>query len=273
MGNAITASAGFILASHDHLKGHINGWLFLATLVGLSCIIASGCIFNNYIDRHADKKMARTKNRPLAKGDISLQRAIIFASLLGFIGIVVLSLYTNLLTTLVAAFGFFVYVVLYSKWKYRSVYATELGSIAGAIPPVVGYFAVKNYLDSGAVILFMIVVLWQMPHFYAIAMYRFKEYAAASIPVLPVKKGMHTTKLHMLLYVIAFTLAAPMLTLFGYAGYAYLIVAAFLGLTWLWLCIRGFKTDNNELWARQMFRYSLVVITVLCIALSIEPLA
>lgn len=265
-GNAITAAGGFILAS----KAQIDPWLFLATLMGLSLLIASACVFNNYIDRNIDKMMERTKNRALARGLISLQKAITFAIFLGLFGILLLMLYTNLLTTIIALTGFFIYVVLYSLSKHRSSYATAIGSISGGIPPVVGYCAVANRFDMGAFLLFMIVALWQMPHFFAIAMYRIDDYVAASIPVLPVKKGIYVTKVHMLLYIIAFLIPVCMLTIWGYAGYAYLIVVGLLGLSWLLLCIKGFKNTNDRLFGRQMFRFSLVVIMMLCIMISIS---
>ncbi len=166
--------------------------------------------------------------------------------------------------------GFFFYVVMYSFWKYRSTYGTLVGSIAGALPPVIGYCAVSNQFDMGAFLLFAIMVLWQMPHFYAIAMFRLKDYAAASIPVLPVKKGMHVTKVHMLFYTIAFIPVSLSLILFGYTGYMYLAVISFVGLAWLYLCIKGFKVDNDVRWARSMFRFSLVVIMLFSLMLGIN---
>ena len=140
--------------------------------------MASACVFNNYIDRQVDKKMERTKNRALVTGLISGRNAILFATLLGLIGNLILFLYTNLLTVFVAGLGFFVYVVLYSLWKCRTIYGTAIGSIAGAVPPVVGYCAVSNHFDAGALILFAMMVLWQMPHFFAIALLHFDDYAA-----------------------------------------------------------------------------------------------
>jgi len=256
MGNLITTVSGFALAS----KGHIDGWLLLATLIGLSGVIASACVFNNYIDRHTDQKMARTKHRALVKGLISGRSALFFATLLGLLGTLILVLSTNWLAVSVAAIGFFIYVVLYSFWKCRTSYATAVGSIAGAIPPVVGYCAVSCRFDMGAALLFIILVLWQMPHFFSIAMYRLSDYSAASIPVLPVKKGTSVTKIHMLLYIIAFMIATWMLIAFGYTGYAYLVTAIVLGVAWLFLCIQGFKTSDDRLWARKMFRLSLLII-------------
>lgn len=263
MGNAITAVSGFILAS----KGHFHLGLFLAALIGLSLIIASGCAFNNYIDRKADQKMPRTKNRPLAKGAISVKSANLFAIALGLVGVFFLSVFVNILTTIIALVGFSVYVIFYSFLKYRTTHATLIGSIAGAVPPVVGYTAVTNHLDAASLILFAIIVLWQMPHFFAIAIYRLEDYASASIPVLPVKKGIPATKIQMLLYTIAFTIVSSLLALSGYVGNAYLIASLSLGAIWTYLCIKGLKTNNDKLWARKMFIFSLIVVTGLSVVI------
>ena len=266
LGNLITVAAGFLPAS----KGVIDLRLFFETLIGMGCVIASACVFNNYIDRVVDKKMERTKNRRLAKGIVTPRNAILFAIFLGILGNAILFAYTNLLTVLITDIGFFVYVVLYSLWKCRTIYGTAIGSIAGGVPPVVGYCAVSNQFDIGAATLFAIMVLWQMPHFFSIAMFRLKDYSAASIPVLPVKRGASSTKVRMMLYIVGFIIAAIMLTALGYTGYVYLGVAALLGIAWLALCIKGFKSDNDNLWARQMFRLSLVVITALSIMISVD---
>jgi protoheme IX farnesyltransferase len=268
LGNLVTVAAGFLLAS----KGEFHFWLFFATLIGLAFIIASACVFNNFIDRPIDKKMERTKNRPLVTGLISGQNAIIFAIFLGIIGNLVLFFFTNLLTVTVASIGFFVYVFCYSLWKCRTIYGTAIGSIAGAVPPVVGYCAVSNHFDLGAVILFTIMILWQMPHFFSIAMWHFDDYAAADIPVLPVKKGMLRTKIHMVLYIVGFILATTLLTLFDYTGNLYLIATMAVGLAWLGLCLKGFKSDNDQLWGRHMFRLSLLMIATLCFLIPFDSL-
>lgn len=242
LGNIITMVAGYTLAS----RGKVNPWIFFITLVGLSLIIASACVFNNYIDRDFDKKMTRTKNRALALGLISGKNAILFACGLGFLGAFLLIFFVNLLTTAIALFGFFVYVILYSFSKYRSIHGTLIGSVAGAIPPVVGYCAACNHFDLAAFILFTMVALWQMPHFFAIAIYRLDEYAAAAIPVLPVKKGIRTTKIHMIFYIIAFISVCLLLTVFEYTGYIYLLVAVSFGLFWLGLCLKGFRCFEDR---------------------------
>lgn len=266
LGNLITVAAGFLLAS----KGIINFSLFFATLIGLALIMASACVFNNFIDRQTDQKMSRTKNRALAAGLISERNAIFFAAFLGLIGILTLLTYTNLLTAFVAGIGFFVYVVLYSLWKSRTIYGTAIGSIAGAVPPVVGYCAASDQFDMGAFILFTMMVLWQMPHFFAIATYHFDDYAAAGIPVLPVIKGMFQTKIHMVLYILGFIFAAIMLTFFNYTGYLYLFVSTSIGLAWLCLCLSGFKSRDDQVWGCQMFRLSLLLIASICLVIPFD---
>ncbi|MBS0621399.1 MAG: protoheme IX farnesyltransferase [Verrucomicrobia bacterium] len=266
LGNLITVAAGFLLAS----TAGIDVGLFFATLMGLAFIIASACVFNNFIDREVDKKMERTKKRPLAAGLISGNRAIVFAIFLGIIGNALLLLFTNLLALLVADIGFFIYVLLYSLWKCRTIYGTAIGSIAGATPPVVGYCAVSGRFDLGAILLFAILVLWQMPHFFSIATYRLADYSSAAIPVLPVQKGMKRTKVHMVLYIAAFMVATLMLTLFHYTGYIYLAVTLCLGLAWLLLCLKGFQSTNDTVWGRKMFILSLVIITALCVVIPFD---
>lgn len=265
LGNAITILGGFFLAS----RGVINFWLLVETVLGLSLIIASSCVFNNAIDRKADSKMERTKHRPLVMGNISMFKASLFAIALGILGVWILS-YTNYLALSIALFGFFVYVLLYSFSKYVSVYGTLIGSLAGAVPPVVGYCAVSNKLDGGAWILFALLTIWQMPHFYAIAIFRQSDYAKASIPVLPIVKGLRKTKVHMLVYTIVFLFVSPLLTVFGYAGYWYFALSVVLSLWWLKLSISGFQVKDNIQWARKMFSVSLILITILSIAMMVD---
>lgn len=266
LGNLVTVAAGFLLAS----RGSFDVWLFLTTLLGIALIMASACILNNYIDRPLDRKMRRTKERALVTGIISGRNAIALAAFLGILGNLTLIAYTNVLTVCVANFGFFVYVVLYSMWKSRTVYATAIGSVAGAVPPIVGYCAVSNRLDSAALILFAMLVLWQMPHFFSIAMYHFDDYVRADIPALPVRRGALRTKVHMALYITAFLFTSPLLTYFHHTGYVYLGVTVGLSLIWLGLCLTGFSRTNDHLWARSMFRCSLVLIAAICVAIPIN---
>lgn len=266
MGNLVTFAAGFLLAS----KGQWDLLLFILTFLGLALIMASACVFNNYIDRDLDQKMERTKNRAIAAKTISAKNALLFGAILGVLGFLALYLFTNPLTVLIAAIGFFVYVVLYSMWKSHTVYGTAIGSIAGAVPPIVGYCAVSNAFDLGAVIFFSMMVLWQMPHFFAIAIMHYEDYAAAKIPVLPIEKGMLRTKIHMTAYIAAFIAVSALLTVYGYTGYAYLVIATLLGIVWLFMSIQGFYTANDKLWGQQMFRWSLCLITIICFVIPMD---
>lgn len=270
-GNIITVIAGFALGS----GGHINVLLLLAAIAGIMLVMASGCVFNNYIDRDIDALMPRTKGRALVVGRISGRAALTFGTVLGILGFSVLILHTNVLTTEVAAFGFFFYVFMYSMWaKRRSIFGALVGSVSGAVPPVVGYAAASDRLDVAAVLLFCILVVWQMPHFFAIAIRRAEEYRGAGIPVMPVRKGVRATKIQMLLYIIEFIVIAPLLTILGYLGYPYFIVAVVLGLAWLALCIKGLRinetdTAANAAWARKMFFFSLFVMVTLFITITL----
>ncbi len=266
-GNLISVVGGFLLAS----KGSIDYPLFLATLVGVSLVVASGCVFNNYIDRDIDKKMERTKNRVLVKGLIAPSVTLVYATALGIVGFALLYIAANPLAMWLAVMGFVVYVGVYSLYmKRHSVYGTLIGSLSGAAPPVIGYCAVINEFDAGALILLAIFSLWQMPHSYAIAIFRFKDYQAANIPVLPVVKGISVAKNHITVYILAFMIATLMLTLVGYAGYKYLIVAAAVSVWWLGMALRGYKTENDSVWARKLFVFSIVAITSLSVMMSID---
>lgn len=256
--------AGFFFASHwniDFIK-------LIVMLSGLALVIGSGCVFNNYMDRRIDKKMKRTKNRALVTGAISGKNALMFGSILLFIGVSVL-LMINLLTAFVAVAGHFFYVIVYGFWKRRSVHGTLVGSISGAIPPVVGYCAVVNRIDLGALLLFIILVFWQMPHFYSIAVYRKDEYKNAAIPILSVVSGIKNTKLQILFYVVGFGIASLLLSVMGYKGWLYGVVMIIISIYWFVIGVKGFSAENSNKWGQQMFGLSLIVLLVWSIFISI----
>ncbi|WP_139312418.1 heme o synthase [Chromohalobacter japonicus] len=266
-GNLISVAGGFFLAS----QGSVDGVLFLATVIGIALVIASGCVFNNYIDRDIDRLMERTQGRVTVQGLISPGITLAYGSVLGIAGFLILALGTNALATLCALLGFVVYVGLYSLYlKRHSVYGTLVGSLSGAMPPVVGYCAVSGHFDLGALTLLLIFCLWQMPHSYAIAIFRYQDYRAASIPVLPVTRGVRAAKHHIFWYILAFLGATLMLTLGGYAGYGYFAVAAAMGLYWLVMALRGYRTGDDRVWAKKVFIFSIFTITALSIMMSID---
>ncbi|HEX5796971.1 MAG TPA: heme o synthase [Candidatus Saccharimonadales bacterium] len=267
-GNLMTAAAGFFLGS----MGNIDFGRLLAALGGISLLIASACVFNNYIDRRIDKLMKRTKKRALAAGQVSVRSAMVYAVFLGLSGFILLALFTNLLTVALGLIAMFFYVVVYGYVKRRSEHGTLVGTIPGALPPVAGYTAVTNEIDMAASLLFLALVCWQMPHFYAISIFRMKEYETAKIPVLPLKKGVSETKKQMLAYMLAFGVIATLFAAYGFAGYIYLIAIIFVSLRWLQIMFRGFEATDDAIWARSVFGFSLMVLTVFSAALSLDSL-
>lgn len=264
-GNAVTLCGGYFLGAQNH--PHL--WVFLTTLVGMSLVIASGCVLNNLIDRDIDCLMERTKERVLVKGLISAPIAGVYASILAVLGLLLLYFFANPLTAFIALFGLFFYVVVYSLYLKRSRFGTEVGAVAGAMPPVVGFCAATNTFNLGALSLFLILFFWQMPHSYSIAIYRLRDYAVADIPVLPLRKNIKATKLSMFIYVLIFMLMTMLPCLLGYTGKVYLLIALCLGLVWLLLAGRGFLVKDDRRWARRMFGLSILNIMLLSISLSL----
>ncbi len=260
LGNELSVLAGFFLAS----KGVVNLPLLCLIFIGSFLVMASGCVFNNILDQSIDKKMERTKKRVLVTGLISGRAAALYATVLGIFGFLILTIFTNPLTVAIGFLGIISYVILYGIAKRRSVHGTLIGAFSGAIPPVAGYTAVSGRLDGGALLLFLILLLWQMPHFYAIAVYRLKDYVTAGIPVLPSRKGIQTAKIHIVLYIGAFLLAALSFGALGYTGKGYLYTMSLLGILWLGFGVQGFRVEDARRWSRKMFFLSLVVLLGFC---------
>lgn len=255
-GNVLSTVAGFLLAS----KLSIDLVLFFSTILGTALVIASSCVINNYTDREIDKKMKRTKNRALAKGTISRNNAFLFAGMLGVLGFGILILFTNQLVVFAGAIAMISYTVFYGIAKRKGPIGTLVGTVPGAMPLVAGYLAVTNNIDLGAVLLFFIMVFWQLPHFWAIGIFRLSDYKEAGIPILPVVKGVAATKTQMLLCMVLFVICASLLSYFGYAGKTFFIVMLILGGRWIFMGIKGLKTTDEIKWARKVFFFSIVIL-------------
>ncbi len=267
-GNLLMAIAGFFLASHRPVK-----WaLFVETMVGLALVIASACVFNNYLDRGLDSRMSRTKKRALVAGQIQATAALVYGSVLGIVGFSILIVFTNWLVVWLNAAAVIFYVVIYGVAKRRTEWGTLVGALPGAAPPLIGYCALSNQLDGTALILFLIMVFWQMPHFFAIAIRRADEYQAAGLPVLPVKKGARPAKIQSIVYLVGFLGAVTALRLYHGAGNAFLTVIGALGLWWLVLGLKGFGIKDDKLWAKRMFMFSLWVLLSMSVMLSLNNL-
>lgn len=260
-GNAVHVLAGGLLAS---VMG-VDWRALLGVLVGTSFVIASACVVNNYIDRDIDAKMKRTKRRPSVTGVVSPRSAGLFASVLAVIGIYVLFIFTNPIVVVIGAVAYLLYVVAYGVAKRRTVHSTLVGAIPGALPAMAGYVAIEGTLTLASVLVFLLVFLWQMPHFYAISVFRKHEYKAANIPVLGVIRPIGVVKRYVLAYMIAYLACIGLLIGFDVvgppAGVLLLAGAAY----WLGTHMRMRKA-KDERWARSIFGVSLLLTLVLLCA-------
>lgn len=266
LGNLISVAGGLFLGS----RGQLSGQTFYASLIGIALVIGGGCALNNFIDRDIDALMLRTRNRPLVQGRIPAVHALILGLLLAISGLSLLALFTNMLTALVTLAGLLDYVVLYSLWLKRSPYGTWVGSLSGAVPPLAGYCAANGQLDTAGLILFAIYFFWQFPHAYAIAILHLQDYERASIPVLPLVRGIARVKRDMPAYVTVFTLCALLLSFTRNTGMSYLAVMLFLGSAWIRSTWRDRKCADDRLWARKSFGYSIVMVMAMSLMMSVD---
>ncbi|WP_409305296.1 heme o synthase [Peribacillus sp. SCS-155] len=268
--NMITTFTGLWLALHFsgmHFLTNLD--LVFYVLAGSGLIIAGSCSINNYYDRDIDHLMERTKSRPTVTGKASPSKVLALGLALIAIGLVFLAL-ANFMTAFIGFLGVFAYVVLYTMiTKRRYVSNTIVGSISGAVPPLIGWAAVDPNLDIIAWMLFLIMFIWQPPHFYSLAMKRCEEYRAANIPMLPVVKGFKATKRSIVLWVACLLPVAFFLT---DLGAPLVILATILNLGWLILGLSGYKMKDDLKWARLMFVYSLNYMTILFVAMVIVTL-
>ena len=270
-GNVLTGAAGFLLAAGA--TRHYDWVLFAAAIGGMTLVIAAACVINNYLDRDIDSVMQRTKKRPSVTGVVPGGYMIAYGATLLVLGLAVLCLWTNFLVVAIGIIGFVTYVWLYGALsKRRSVHGTLVGSISGAMPIAGGYAAVNGHIDVGLLIVFLILFFWQFPEFYSIAIYRRKEYAAARVPVMTVVKGVPSTVKQIFVYTVLYVLSTLSLTTFGYTKWTYAVVMAAAGAYWISLAWDGLSAKNSEKWARHMFKYSMMMILLLCVMLAVGPL-
>lgn len=276
--NVLSAAAAFWLAvqtvgrSGTDFSGLSGFLLFLYTCVGTALIIASGCVLNNYLDRDLDKKMERTKHRP------SVQRfdsrlLLGYGIVLGIAGTLLLVTLVNLITAVLGLLGIFFYVIVYTLWMKRTTSLnTVVGGLSGAIPPMMGWCAVTGGLDAGAGLLFVIMFLWQPPHFLALAMLRSEEYRVAGFKMLTSESGAKETKWQMLLWTTALVPASLLLYLLPSLGDLYLTVMTILGGFYVAYALQGVygNAPNEKQWAGKMFGYSLIYLVVMYAVIFVD---
>jgi len=255
--NLIPMIAGLMLALYTYQYSFTDNIAnILLAFAGTAAIIAASGAFNNLYDRDIDALMARTKVRPTVTGTISIKRVAIVAVLLLLIGLGLLYV-ASPLAAFLGILGVFFYVIPYTMWtKRHTIWNTEVGSISGAIPPLIGWAAVAPDIWHPACwALFLIMVIWQMPHFYAIAIRKKEDYAAASIPMLPVVKSARRTYIQSNIYLVLLVLSS---FLFLPLSLGLTLMSLILGLIWLGLSLFGSRSMTIEVWANKMFLFSLV---------------
>ncbi len=267
--NMFTAFTGLFVAT----KGDPGITLTLATVVGSSFVVMSGCALNNYIDRDIDQHMERTKGRALPNGRIPEWSVIALGLLLGLIGVSALSLFATMTSAYMALVGLFFYVIVYTGLTKRTTtLSTVIGGISGAMPPLIGWTAATGSVNTMGWVLFAILFIWQPPHFLALGMRRVKDYAAAGIPLLPVVYGFKPTKIQIVLWTAAIIPVSILPYVLGKENLLYLAAAVLLGSVWLVKGLRGFRTGDDTVWATKMFKFSLIYLMTMCIAMMVGVL-
>lgn len=267
-GNLITTVAGYLFAAN----GLIDWTTFVALTIGTWFVIASACVINCYLDQDIDAVMSRTKDRPLVTGEVTNTQALVLGAGLGIVGTLILALFTNWWVVGVGAFGWITYVWLYGEiGKRQSVHGTLVGALSGAAPILAGYVAVYPGLDWVGLALFGIIFFWQMPEFYAISIFRQKEYAKAGIPVSAVIRGIPATVRQIFVFIVL-TIASTLVLGFSHlTGWVMWTVLLVLCSRWILIGIEGLLTKDKVTWARSEFHFALIFLVVLCVVISANP--
>jgi protoheme IX farnesyltransferase len=229
--------------------------------LGIALCAGAAAAVNHVVDRHIDEKMARTANRPIAKGRLSPNQAVIFALIIGALGIVILVLFTNVLTAWLTLASLIGYAFIYTMYLKRATPQNiVIGGLAGAAPPLLGWVAVTGEIHYNALLLVLIIFAWTPPHFWALALHRKEEYAKADIPMLPVTHGETYTKINIVLYtlILVVTTIFPYLT--GLFGWLYLVCSLLLGAGFLLYAALMWMNKDSGM---KTFQYSIIYLMAL----------
>lgn len=263
----LTAVVGMFLSTPD-----LPPWnLVILASIGIALASSSAAVFNHIIDQQIDEKMARTQNRPIVKGEVSTQSALIFALSMGIIGIAVLVTGVNLLTAMLTFLALIGYAAFYTLYLKRATPQNiVIGGAAGAAPPLLGWTSITNSIELGALLLFLIIFIWTPPHFWALAIHRHKEYAKVNIPMLPVTHGLPFTRLQILLYTILLFVVTLIPYLTKMSGLIYLAGAMVLGFGFLYFAIQLLRQPDNKELPMRTFGYSINYLMLLFVLLLID---
>lgn len=262
----LTSVIGMLLAT----PGFVPLDIILLGNLGIALCAGSAATINHLVDRHIDLKMQRTHNRPIAKGRVEPQQALMFALLTGVLGMAILLIFINALTAWLTLASLLGYALIYTLFLKRATPQNiVIGGIAGAAPPLLGWTAVTNSLDGHGLLLVLIIFAWTPPHFWALAVHRKDDYAKADIPMLPVTHGERYTKLHILLYTLILFVVTLLPYLTGMFNWLYLLGAVVLGGGFIyWSLVMLFGNVPNS--AMETFKYSIIYLMALFIVMLLD---
>ena len=261
-----TTAGGFYMGSPDAMNAAVLAW----TVIGTALVAGGAAALNQISERDLDRLMDRTRLRPVADGRLGLREAHAIAWLSSFAGLTVLAVFANMLAMLVAAATLAIYAFVYTPMKRATSFATVVGAVPGGLPPMIGWAAARGTLDAPAWALFLIVFLWQLPHFLAIAWLYREDYARAGFPMLPVvdPDGASTAR-QSLLYATALVPVSILPSALGLAGLLYAISAVVLGVAFIAVGI-GFAFRRTKPNARLLFLVSLIYLPAIWAIMMID---
>jgi heme o synthase len=261
-----TAIIGMFLA----VPGALPLELLFAATVGIALVAGAAAAVNCLVEQKLDALMSRTSWRPLPRGQITSLETLLFAGLIGGIGLAILHQWVNALTMWLTLATFVGYAIVYTViLKPMTPQNIVIGGASGAMPPVLGWAAATGEVTADALTLFLIIFAWTPPHFWALALYRKNDYAKAGIPMLPVTHGDKFTRLHVLLYTVILFACSLLPFVVRMSGLVYLVAAVVLGGIFLWYAIRIY-TDYSDALARRTFRFSISYLAALFAALLVD---
>ncbi|MEQ1721056.1 MAG: heme o synthase [Nitrosomonas sp.] len=243
--------------------------LFLGT-IGIALVAGAAAALNCLVEQKMDAVMARTKGRPLPLGKVSVPETLFFLMLVGGTGLFILYHWINELTMWLTLATFVGYAIIYTViLKPLTPQNIVIGGASGAMPPVLGWTAVTGEITSDALLLFLIIFAWTPPHFWALALYRKKEYASIGMPMLPVTHGDQFTRLHVLLYTVILCIVTILPYITQMSGLIYLVGSTALNAVFMYYAIEIYRNYSDQL-ARNAFRYSILYLALLFVVLLVD---
>ncbi len=262
----LTALVGMCLATSTW----VDPVVLSAGMLGIGLLSSAAAVINHVVDHRIDSIMARTFNRPVAKGKVSVKRALIFAGVLGSVGFIALALFVNMLTAWLTLASLVGYAVIYTMYLKRATPQNiVIGGLAGAAPPLLGWTAVTGEIHAYGLLLVLIVFTWTPPHFWALAIHREKDYAKAKIPMLPNTHGVEFTKTCVVLYTLLLCAVCLLPYLTGMSGGLYLVGSSLLNAYFMYMALKlKYKPEAST--AMDTFKFSILHLMVLFVLLLVD---